>query len=99
MLRLGTKKKEQVWPVLIKFRSATAAYGLLKKSRDLRKVDKFCRVYISSDRTRAQRIERLELVNRMKEKASQDSSRRYFILDDQIECEERGSGKSKEEET
>ena len=50
VLRLGTKQKEQIRPVLIKFRTAAAAYGVLKKSQGLRKNDKFMRVYISADR-------------------------------------------------
>ena len=78
VLRLGTKQKEQIRPVLIKFRTAAAAYGVLKKSQGLRKNDKFMRVYISPDRTKSQRIERRELVSRMKQQAVQNKSR-YFI--------------------
>lgn len=101
VLRLGAKKAEYVRPVLVKFRSTAAANAVLKKRQALRNTDKFRTVFVSPDRTKLQRVERRELVNRMKEQASRDSKRRYFIRNGEIESVDRamGTGDESKEET
>lgn len=98
-MRLGVKKTDYVRPVLVKFRTTAGANAVLKKCRALRNTDKFRTVFISPDRTKLQRMERRELVDRMKEQASRDSKRRYFIRNGEIESVDRASALSTGDES
>lgn len=111
--RMGRKTTGHHRPVLVELRSSVAAAGVLKKSQALRNSDKFKRVFISPDRTLAQRVEQRELVCSMKKQTAEDKSRRFFIRDYRIESVQRdqagrgsstssdssGSSESDEEET
>ena len=79
-------------PVLIKFRNAVAASGVLRKSQGLRTNKTFEKVFISPDRTVAQRVEHRLLVTVMKKRAAEDRNLRFFIRDGQVQSVERDQG-------
>ena len=92
VLRLGKKSTGQHRPVIVKLRTATAAAGILKKSQGLRNSEKFRSVFISPDRTIAQRAEHRRLVSLVKRQAEEDKSRRFFISDGEVQSVKRVSG-------
>lgn len=92
VLRLGNKRSDVNRPVIVKFRNTDTATGVLRKSQCLKNNGKFNKVFISPDRTTAQRIEQRKLVTQMKEQAADDTSRKFYIRNGQIESSERAEG-------
>ena len=92
VLRLDKKSTGQHRPVMVKLRNSAAAARVLKKSQDLRNSEKFRTVFISPDRTIAQRAEHRRLVSLMERQAEEDKSRRFFISDGEVQSVERVSG-------
>ena len=90
--RVGKKRTDSHRPILIKFRTAVAASGVLRKSQDLKTNEKFEKVFLSPDRSVAQRVEHRQLVTLMKKRAAEDRSRRFFIRDGQVQSVERDQG-------
>ena len=96
--RLGKQRTDSHHPVLIKFRNAVAASGVLRKSQGLRTNKKFEKVFLSPDRTVAQRVEHRQLVTVMKKRAAEDRNLRFFIRDGQVQSVERDQGAGEGEE-
>ena len=71
-------------------------YGLLKKSRDLKKVDKFCRVYISPDIAWSQRVERRELSAGESNETARVTGREPALLHSRWTDTVRGAGEREE---
>ena len=92
VLRVGTKRTDYQRPVLVKFRNTTAAAGVLRKSYGLRNSEKFSKVFISPERTIAQRVEHRRLVRQMKERTAEDKSQRFFIRHGQVQSVKRDQG-------
>ena len=70
---------------------------MLRKAQGLRNNVRLKKVFVSTDRTIAQRVQHRQLVTQLKEQAADDKSRRYFIRNGEIQSEERVQGEGGEE--
>ena len=70
---------ERCRPVRVSLKSSDTVHSILKDSPRLKSSARFSKVYISSDRTPKQRIKHKELVEELKNKIQEDSSRHWKI--------------------
>ena len=78
VVRLG-QPTERCRPVRVSLKSSDTVHSILKDSPRLKSSARFSKVYISSDRTPKQRIKHKELVEELKNKIQEDSSRHWKI--------------------
>lgn len=82
--RLGTPSSGKVRPVKINVTSAATVHQILIKARNLNQSVKHKSVFISPDRTPAQRAEHRLLVVELKRKTKEDKSQRHYIKGGQV---------------
>lgn len=86
MKRLGKTKDivSRPRPVLVSFSSPDVVHAFLKRRKFLKKTPRFKKVYISQDFTAEERVERRQLVEKLKEKIKQSPDERHYIFNGQV---------------
>ncbi len=82
--RLGKKSGTGVRPVKVRLSTSSAVQQILQKSRNLRKIKQFEKVFLSPDRTLEQRAQRKELVKELKKKSETEPGKTFYIRRGQI---------------
>ena len=77
--RIGQLDSEKVRAVKVTLSNSVAVSQILAKARKLRSSPKYSSVYISQDRSRAEREQHRLLVAELKKMRDADKSRRYYI--------------------
>lgn len=89
--RIGRQKKDgAIRPVKVTFQNSLAVDHVLFAAKRLKNNEKYKRVFVSPDRSPEQRKVHRELVTEMKELASQNPNRKYFISKGQIQFSDAG---------
>ena len=91
-IRLGTSSNSastRTRPVKVTVGSSLAVNQILAKAKRLGQSTKFSRVFISPDRSPAQRAEHRALVLALKDKRESDPSKRYYVRDGKFLCTEK----------
>ena len=90
--RIGSKSKSGAAvarPVKVKLSSSIVVDQLISNARNLRKVSKFKTVFVCPDRSPEQRQIQRDLVKEMKDRASKETDKTFFIKAGQIHCKEK----------
>ena len=84
--RIGRKKPGLHRPIRLSVESSSIAFGILRKSKELRNVDDCKSVYLSPDRTVEEQVTRKKLVEQLKLKRTSDPQNKYYIRKGEITC-------------
>ena len=90
--RIGSKSNSGAAvarPVKVKLSSSIVVDQLVANARNLRKVSKFKTVFVCPDRSPEQRQTQRDLVNEMKERASKETGKIFFIKAGKIHCKDK----------
>ena len=82
--RIGMVSTEKNRPVKVSLRNCETVHRLLAKAKKLKATAAYRNVYISPDRSPEEREKHRELVAKMKQKASEDPEKHYFLLKGEI---------------
>ena len=83
-VRLGREATEKTRAVKVTLSNSTVAHQILMRSAHLKQSENFRTVFIAPDRSLKQRVERRELVERLKKKVVDDPSKHYYIRNREI---------------
>ena len=76
----------KIRPVKVCLSSSHAVDQILSKARQLKQSEKFSKVFISPDRSPAQRIKHRELVGELKKKDAEEPEKKHFIRRGKVVC-------------
>ena len=82
--RIGMVSTDKNRPVKVSLRNCETVHRLLAKAKKLKAIAAYRNVYISPDRSPEEREKHRELVAKMKQKASEDPEKHYFLLKGEI---------------
>ena len=90
--RIGSKSKSgaaAVRPVKVKPSCSITVDQIVANAKNLRKIEKFKTVFVCPDRSPEQRQIQRDLVKEMKERATKNTDKTFFIKAGQIHCRDK----------